>query len=727
MNNPLSPKSIVDFTNLNIPDPGLRHLIFGAEEIDFDDIKDNPIACIYRCVSVAWIFTFVAWKNEAFAGIEEKPKTNANALRIWRSFNSVYRTENISLDLMFFTLTEMQLDVINNRRSPYKDIIINNSQDLTINQLRQLVRVWKQSYKRAEPNLSSILNSYLFVVELLPVLKDLQVIRNNTEISFVYRGKKYDTFGIVKFDEEKSPYYYFLSEVSRRKNQYHLEYSDFIGSRIIEEDIPQEAFFQKFNLTIGGEQVSAILAQKLYSVDYKYIHFLALAVSDALDDSIKEKLVSGYARSHPDAFKLGAETNFAVIDSKGEVDGEILFKIIDDANWDNVIAFLMLETGPSTILEKVINRNYKIFEILAQNLEVRFSGKIKADSLIDEYNTKRKEEFVLIRKISGDLHSLDEVVEKAQGNLMVQTIIRAVTALVENTMGYSYTAAYVETLNMRIRNLENVMKGGLSNEEKTLVLNKALEKTLRFIIAFYHGLLAYANELNTAQNSTLQVGYSINELIDRCEAAFLSKASEKAQKCKRDSVGKLIDEFRTLSTKFSDNSGRQGRSVTKDGELLKSVIGRDYLCDLKTYDAVSKSVAGTINEVKHYTNQGLSISDILANENLDKAKELLYFFIYNKDFHTEWKTKHLISIDPIYPYVVRYCIKSENRDGYNINSYVVNMSNDDMDIEVNLLTEKNYEINELYYCIPNLKGTLPRWWIKPFLIKCRDIDQLFLE
>jgi hypothetical protein len=718
----LSDQGIVDFTNSNIPDPGLRQLIFGTEDIDFHtDINMNPIGCINRCLVIAWLFSFVKWKNEIASESLENDEKNSNELRICRSFNSVYGSERISLDLIFFTLTEMQLDVINHRHSDFRDIIDNRIQDFSINQLRQLIRVWKHSYKLAETNHDRIMEFYIFVIQLLPILNTLQIEINNEEVLLIHKGIKYPSFGIIQYFDQKAPYFYYLSNYQLRGDRVNIEYSDIDGSRVLFKDLEKEDFFSKYNLAVGGEKISAIFAQKLYSVDYKYIHNLSLAVSDIIDDTARNRLFDYYAKICPDAFRLldiDEGSNFSSKLNREE--------IIQNSNWDNVIAILMLEAGPSSILEKVINKNKNLFEILAENLEVRFGKRIIADDIISEYERKQREESELIRKISSDFKSLGELLEIAQGNLMVQTIIRAVTKLVEDDASFNYNAAYVETLNMRIKNLEKIIRSNVSDEEKTRSLNKALEKTLHFLIAFYYGLIEYAKQLAEYQDSS-DKAYMTDELIKNCEHAFLVKAYEKVQECQRFSVGQSLEAFRELSKLFCSHSCDEDRKIQPIGELLSTVIGRDYLCDVKTFNKISKNIASTMNSDKHYQAEDGSLRAIWSDQSIDQAKELLYFFIYNKDYMDERRLKRLISLDPIYPYVVRYSVRSENRDGFDINNYVVNLSSDEMDLEVKLLTEKDCQINELYYCIPNLKGTLPKWWIKPFLIKCRDFDELFVK
>ena len=141
-------------------------------------------------------------------------------------------------------------------------------------------------------------------------------------------------------------------------------------------------------------------------------------------------------------------------------------------------------------------------------------------------------------------------------------------------------------------------------------------------------------------------------------------------------------------------------------------------------DHMPQDITGFINNEKHDKPETLVANVVLFNKFLLKAKELLYYFIYNEDYKREMILGQQISYDPIYPYVVRYTVKSENRDGYSINNFSVFLTDDNVTSEVKILSELDYDINEKYYCIPNVETSNKRWWIDPFLISCKKFDEL---
>ena len=275
-------------------------------------------------------------------------------------------------------------------------------------------------------------------------------------------------------------------------------------------------------------------------------------------------------------------------------------------------------------------------------------------------------------------------------------------------------------------------------------INKILEKTFRYIIPFYEGIVGYQI---TKENITAEyVNKGINsDLIDKkkqreaCEDAFFEAAAKSKDAISRLPLGMLVSEFRRLNSLFVDSNGKRVH-VSEKGRILKRAIGRNEICKFSTFekiinftaedaagviiDNIPKDITNFINNEKHDKPEALVANVVFFNKFLLKAKEVLYYFIYNEDYEHEMILGQQISYDPIYPYVVRYTVKSENRDGYNINNFSVFVTDDNITSEIKILSEWDYDINEKYYCIPNKDSSNKRWWIEPFLISCKRYDEL---
>ena len=162
-------------------------------------------------------------------------------------------------------------------------------------------------------------------------------------------------------------------------------------------------------------------------------------------------------------------------------------------------------------------------------------------------------------------------------------------------------------------------------------------------------------------------------------------------------------------------------------DTFDSILKIDTSGMMGEYAKKSYSIVSYINDVKHSKKGGAVANVILFHQFLLRAKELLYFLTYNEDYMREMLLGQQISFDPVYPYVVQYEERSERRDCCDINSFSVYLTEDNGKREIKILSDREYVINEKYYCIPNVTTSNGRWWIEPFLINCREYDQIIVD
>jgi hypothetical protein len=408
-----------------------------------------------------------------------------------------------------------------------------------------------------------------------------------------------------------------------------------------------------------------------------------------------------------------------------------------DVNWDNALTILMFEEGPSKILELIVDSNGMCFEKILKNLEMRYHEKGFEKRIKSVFEAEQKKEMDAIRRGINYSDSIVSNIQILNKTLMARCIIDGLVELEHNQI-YSGTQ-FVESLPMRISSLKKIT---LTDTLYTqgIKISKILEKTFRFIIPFYCGIIAFQRcKDNALLKSESQNDGNIN--YEECEAAFFSAARAKAEELARATLGQLVESFREFAGSLRQDDGKRQR-VTEDGKALKAAIGRDYFCSLKTFNKIislkaggyfngeikeiESDIVGYINNIKHENGKEGDVF-YLSEEFVLKVKQLLYYFIYNEDFEREMVLGQQISYDPIYPYVVRYTEKSENRDGYQINGFSIFYDADNGVKEVKILSDRKYQINEKYYCIPNVTMSNSRWWIEPFLINCRKYDDLLRD
>jgi len=713
--------------NQEIKCPNLKEILFGMSDIKAEDIMG--IGTINRIITFGFVVAFIKWRNDLLKG--NKIPSTPNAKRVFDTFSYIYNGENIDLDLMIYVLTEMQMDVMTfGERSYFSEIISSGQDTIQIPSLRVLIKTWFQSAKHAEKNQDIILNKLKGLCNAFPFLF-------NMNASFKKEELQFETVDLSFFDETldacliliKNDFgFYFLSSYENMAdNQSKLTYRSLDGVESCHEFLPTKFFLRRATIRNNNSIPTSIFAKSLFSMSFKYIKNLSLSISDTITAATKQKLYEHFSLKYHDVFELG-------------------FKKSNELIWDNIITILIIEEGPTELLEVILDSDGFYFEHILENLEMRYQATDFANKVKKEYDASQAKELSILKNYIDGSDSIIKNISIINRTLMAKGIIDGLANLERSEK--KSNAIFVESLAVRIKNIDRIIASSDSNRSKVLKINKALEKTFRFMIPFYSGIIAYQQEkedqLNKIDAELVDKDEKKRErLFEDCEKKFFDAVEKSISEISRKTLGQLVAEFRLLCKSVVSMSGRK-ITLQPKGRLLKSAIGREYICSLETFEEllsikpddsmaldselIPTDIVNYINNEKHDKAHNTTCANIaMFNKFLINVKQLLFFLIYNEDFEQEMILGQQISYDPIYPYVVRYSTKSENRDGYKINSFTVFPSEESMRSEVKILSEREYEINERYYCIPNESTSNSRWWIEPFLISCRRYDELILS
>ena len=709
--------------NKKIKDPSLRELLFGMDEVEATDLKG--IGTLYKMMTFAFMFTYAKYKFDSEA---KKIKADTpNAKRVFDAFDCVYNGEDIGLDLIIYVLTEIQLDVVSVGERSYFSGIFANKSKLQIPVLRNVIGIWLQSVKRAEQREEILLSYFAGLFENFILFRGLELRPDeNGYCAFYFEpyGEVIPSYSLLKKGEDDS-FFYLASYEVIGNHQCRLTYYTFAGNEILVQEMPVREFLSNAKMRNHTSEPKSILAKSLSSLSFKYIKNLALAVSDTITKGTRTKLYEHYSRKYSDIFELGYKNN------------------INDINWDTVFTILMIEEGPSELLEFLLDADGFYFDKILKNLEIRYNVPGFASETKEIYEAAQNAELAMLRKYATDNTAFIKNLDSINKTFMAKSIIDGLAILESNEKRND--AHFVESLPMRIKTLDKIIASSESPMSKALKINKILEKTFRYIIPFYEGIIAYQRvksdfkaDLSFRGVSNLSPSEK-RHFREDCENAFFAAAQKSRDEIVRMPLGKLVEAYRELVSGLVETKG--GRtSISERGKLLKNAIGRNYICSQATIDRIisfnkedvadiildniPKDITNFINNEKHDKPETSVANIVLFNKFLLKAKELLYYFIYNEDYQREMILGQQISYDPIYPFVVRYTVKSENRDGYNVNNFSVFVTDDNIVSEVKILSEWEYDINEKYYCIPNLETSNKRWWIEPFLINCKRYDEM---
>ncbi len=727
---------LVDLTLKRVKDARLRKLIFGAEQPEEKTITGKIIFCMSNIMLMSYFGFFMLWKHRD--DFDKAGNDSANTKRINNTFENIYNGSGLNTEVIAFLLTEIQLDAVKNPSSLYRNYVKENITCSRFQQIAEIIRVWRISYKHAEQNLEKLTTLYVELIKSLPILRKLQVDDSAGKLDFKLFTEDDDEITedmsyfikLIECDFEED--YYFLYRVVKAENVIKLEYMDFSGVKTCSGD-------ESRNFTIGVGNFRKLIGysstykqrntiQNLNILNFKYIRKLAMAVADVLQKGTKRIIKSTYEnnRKYKEIFESSN---------------------IDELNWDNIIVLLMLEEGPSDVIEEVLKYDANAFYDILRNVSVRFELDIK--KLNEKYEQlQRTEEMFEDKHHRGfkEFKTLNLWRRSAEISLMAQFIVSVVVDTdIDNV---TTNAFYAESLSMKKKKIEAIYKDVNASEvEVVQLLNKTFERVFRMLIVFYKGILAYARKREEMVKDIIDLRYRhssefLGKLQMNCEKAFFDEVEnvimQQTYTCKninKASVGTLFCMFEEMCKEMGKKKGDFYLELGDNGKLLHSVIGRNEICDVTQLRGIISDDSNSPKDLLEFFNKyfkhddvSVDIGDNVVKLYYDRSLELLKFLAFNKDYLREGKMCHQLIYDPIFPYVVRYSEKSENRDKCSVCQYVINTEGEfDKTMGIKLLTEFEYKINELYYCIPNAECSTKNWWVAPFLISCRDFDRIFFK
>ncbi len=747
-----------------IPDKGIREYITTgidrdnmlAEVLDFVPLYQNII-------NLAFIYAFSCYldlKNNSQDGLslnleEAEKKANANSQRVLRTMQHIYGRYPLSSDLIQFVLADIYYDFIQGDNACLKPFFPEcmmpgdywfgkgiglNDYFTFINENIESSRVEKDPL--GNPFTLDSAGHYLQrLIEFFPFLGTTSLQYDETVGWYVfvvqnYRGKMFrngiiDTFDLVRKFGNKSPYFCFLSKIETDTLRYETpRMNKFIvcpmvgvsgtgsftsdGSSLKKPfEIPTDyetvmSYFSSEGYKSGAKKNDfGASIEQLFNINYKYMKNLALAIADVIGKRhyhhVGARLKNTFERKYVHAFE-----NYNSQETK---------------NWDSIIIILLIEAGPTAVLQEIF---YALNDIgdeeVLKNIKRRFSGMLSGP--ITEINDENDFTKMAIERLG------DRYIKSATGEELIRynteliakaktrIILSAIASAEQNDQSGNQNDCYhTDNIWQHIILLEASRNSTAA--EKCKLVEYALGDTLRRLICFYKGVFKYGKEKIRYDNATrrkLLKPAEIKQYQENAENAFLEEARLSFEELKdvTSAVG-LIQRFIQLCDDCCSSEVSVARQRSTESRQLYAVLGKNYIMDKTSFEKIV--------DLK-------TVSDINC-ENidwwLDTAIRILQFLstgVLAKN------SPQSCSYHAIAPMVASYNNHNDSKDGYDTATFALIFDANELNgkgMEINMLSEFYYEISMRYYCLPNIVRSNNKWWIDPFVIKCADFDSIFME
>lgn len=728
-----------------IPDKGIRNFIaetiFGMNKfssaLNYYEAMDNII-------TLAFLYSFSCYlelRNNSYnkEGQENKidkylKNGNANSKRVIRIFEKIYTDHPITDELIQFVLLDIQFDLLSGSDSKLRTFfpLCAETYDFNLTEYFSMINQYHISSREQGYSINELSKKLEDLMDFFPFLSKTQLVYDEESGWYVFKIKPgtnfpsgiIHTFGVIhRFQYSRAgDRFYYLSSIKKDmylryencKDSIRCVLNDNIDTKnpeIIENpeyNSDLESLATYLNPNIQTFDVAGRgYATQLYSINYKYIKHLALAISDSLGRSSQKESVEKLK----EIFYHTANKDYS-------------------SDLDILVLMLLIENSPIRVLNVLIKFNQPIaFEII-KNLKNRLGGFLGLHNLNIPYEDETIFNDAIEQEIKNQLGDsfLDmssELLSECKAELKTDLILRMVSAVNNNTSFHFSTR-----LNQSLESLSTLTKNDTlpSNETLYRTIHHHLCTIIKRLTCFYAGVFGFGRykiEYDATSEYSLPSESRIKEYQEKCLTGFVEEAKKKWQEIKEENnVKKIIKIFIELCSKCNDgiSSSRQGRS--NESFRLHSVLGKYTIMNVEKFkkeiefDNISELTSDLSSEsLKWWLQKAISIIRFFATGSFDvnATDDLSRAFIR--------------TINPI---LASFYRNNKSRDGYDSAVFFLTMDanydhNIDYQKEINVLSEFKYDMNTKYYCLPNVSRSDDKWWIDPLLIDCDRFDGIFKE
>lgn len=752
--------NVKELENL-IPDENIRSFVLeGLGDTPFTSNLDYYNA-FQNIINLAFIYAYACYldlKNRNFAvggkeGLLDRciKRGNANTLRVIRTMDKIYAEYPITNELIQFTLMDIQFDYAQGKKAPLREFFPHcysvGDGSVQLGEYFNLINMSLISSRNDKIDLKDLDQKLYALIGAFPFLSKAALEYSeergwyvfNINGNATFEDGKINTYGIIARIKASriTTKFYFLSSIEKDV----LRYENSVGSKYCKlagdsdgawgevwrmpkregaapaertAQIPLKADPEQFYSYICPSLLSQNEVKKndrafdqLFNINYKYVKNLALAISDALDKKCCDALVSTFRTLCPDAFSSYEGGN---------------------VNWDTVVVMLLIEASPSRVLKAILQcdgENGDIGYTIICNLRDRFGKsideKFKDIDDSDDLREKAKRMVEFKAVFSGKQELKTASYDAIFGELLAEAKAAIIlSAFIETGSEEPYR--YSNRILQSVESLE-VLNGNSDPNEICSVVLATLGVVLKRLSCFYSGLYAYGRkkiEYDKKSEWEILPSEVIQKYQLECEESFRVAAKrewdEVVSRERDDSILDSLNNFIKVCEKCENksNSPSEG-SRTLESRCLYEVIGRYVVLDI---DLMKR-------EINYDSARELSPSS--ANWWRERAIKLLRFFAIGS-FEAEGDI-HEFFQDAIAPTVASFFSFNNSKDGYDAATLYLTIDINGNDVadfhrEINVLSEFSFDMHSKYYCLPNVVRANDKWWVEPFIIDYKILDNI---
>ncbi len=737
-----------------IPDENVRDCVFcgdNKDEAEFLTARSVILKYFSNIFNLAFIFIYsryTIWKT--VDGVIDET-TPTNFLRVFKELEKIYKGSPLTFDIIENLLVDIQLDIVT-QGAICKELRLTNK-ILKSNNFAKYAYKAKKSRKSSRVSEDvSIEERYDELVDLLsafPFLRDLTFEKNKIENIVLFTGTDSielnniynismtldSVYGddIEAFNKNLDSNYTIICRGGMYYCLERIEYSQdadnsngyislnywLIGSfneslelkivndasrllsttvnecLVISYDTAFEDYSFRFladNQEDDAEDEYRI--SNFYSINYKYIKNLALAISDVMQENGRESITDFYGRKHH-FNKISNGVNYRYNDR------EIYY------SWSEIISVLMIEEGTTNVLTFLLKTDKDIKDRLLHNLEFRLGKELFSKESIDLKISNAYKEFCQEQEkemSDGNAQLFKMELNDKYAEMCARIIIVGISHAINGNDLTEYKPSFPLSIRSKIRVLDEIKSADIGLNTKIGMLKQIVLQTFKTLYCFYYGFFGYFNIKKDFDNESFYKSMSakeINAYQKKAEDSFRDRVNGKLKELDADEKGsykELLLSFKDFCLKC-ETDGKENYS-----RMLKDALGKNKIMDTGDIDYLLRCFDG----VDDYDD---------LEEIIDNIKSIFSYL------QTGRKRKKASSLGAIFPYVATCEYTDISRDGNEVYHFSV-ISRTGQELNIRVLSEFQYKLNEKYYFLPNKTSSDERLnlWIEPVLINYNSFE-----
>lgn len=738
--------------NKLVPDENVRDCIFCGDNRDADEfLTVRPIILKYFSNIFNLTFVFIYSRYKAWKTIDGvcDETTPTNFLRVFNELEKIYKDSPLTFDIIENLLVDIQLDIVT-QGAICKELRLTNKIIKSNNFAKYAYKAKKARKSSRVSEEISIEKRYDELVELLsafPFIRDLTFEKNkienialfadgetiplnnifsismsldsfyddeegfnknlDTNYTIICRGGMYYCLERIDYSQDADSCNGFISlnywligsfnetlelKITNNAEQISLSSNDCL---VISYDTAFEDYSYRFLIDTeeSGEEDEYRISN-FYSINYKYIKNLALAISDVMQESGRESLTDFYGKKHHFE-KISSGVNYKFNDR------EIYY------SWSEIISVLMIEEGTTNVLTFLLKKDKDIKDRLLHNLEFRLGKELFSKEDIDLKINKAYQNFCeeQSKEVSGgNIHLFKRELNDKYAEMCARMIIVGISHAINGNDLTEYKPSFPLSIRSKKLVLEEIKSADINMETKVEMLKQIILQTFKTLYCFYFGFLGYSNVKRDFDNESFYKSMTIKEINayqKKAEDAFQDRINSKLREFETEEKGSyksLLLSFKDFCLKCEED-GKENYS-----RMLKDTLGKSKIMDTSDIDYLVRCFDGNLDEDE-------------LDEIIDNIRGIFNYLQTGK------KRKKSSSLGVIFPYVATCEYTDISRDGNEIYHFSI-ISKTGQELNIRVLSEFQYKLNEKYYFLPNKTSSDERLnlWIEPVLINYSNFE-----